>query len=156
MARSAIAQLNKPRPVGTTSPGGSTACLARRPAIGGRGIGRIRLGYTRRALGRLTVAPVRRTRAAYRYCTKRRSGAVTAVFSRRGRVELILSTAPSAAFTRAYPTRRRIASGLFRASPRSSRLLGVRRGRVRFVAVVADNVLLHPRRLVRDLRVAAR
>jgi lysophospholipase L1-like esterase len=157
MARSAIAQLSKPRPGGTTGPGaGSTTCLARRPAIGGRGIGRIRLGYTRRALGRLAVAPVRRTRAAYRYCTKRRSGRVTAVFSKRGRVELVLSTAPSRAFKRAYPNRRRIASGLFRASPRSSRLLGVRGGRVRFAVVAGDRVLRSPRRLVRDLRVATR
>ena len=156
MARSAIAQLKKPRPDGTTSPTGSTACLARRPAVGGRGIGRIRLGVTRRALGRLSVAPVRRTRVAYRYCTKRRSGRVTAVFSKRGRVELILSTAPSAAFQREYPSRRRIASGLFRASPRSSRVLGVRGGRVRFVAVARGNVLRNSRRLLRDLRVAVR
>jgi hypothetical protein len=99
---------------------------------------------------------VRRTRAAYRYCTKRGSGQVTAVFSKRGRVELVLSTAPSAAFQRAYPARRRVASGLFRASPRSSRLLGVRGGRVRFVAVAGDNALRNPRRLVRDLRVAVR
>jgi lysophospholipase L1-like esterase len=156
MARSTIAQLKKPRPAGTGSPAGSSRCLARRPAIGGRGIGRIRLGQTRRALGRLAVTPVRRTRAAYAFCTKRNSGRVSAVFSKRGRVELILSTAPSAAFGRAYPTRRRIASGLFRASPRSSRLLGVRGGRVRFVAVVSSGVLQSPRRLVRDLRVATR
>ena len=156
MARSAIAQLTKPRPGATGSPGGSSSCLARRPAVGGRGIGRIRLGQTRRALERLAVAPVRRTRAAYRYCTKRGAGQVTAVFSKRGRVELILSTAPSGAFQRAYPKRRRIASGLFRASPRSSRLLGVRGGRVGFVAVVSDRVMHSPRRLVRDLRVAAR
>ena len=154
MARSAIAQLKKPRP--RQSPGGSRACLAHRPAVGRRGIGRIRLGATRRALRRLAVAPVRRTRAAYSYCTKRGSGRVTAVFSKRGRVELVLSSAPSAAFQRAYPTRRRIASGLFRASPRSSRLLGVRGGSVRFVAVAGDKVLLSPRRLARDLGVAAR
>ena len=156
MARSAIAQLKKPRPGGTSSPAGSSRCLAHRPAIGGRGIGRIRLGLTRGALGRLPVAPVRRTRAAYRYCTKGGAGLVTAVFSKRGRVEFILSTAPSAAFQRAYPTRQRIASGLFRASPRSSRLLGVRGGRVRFVAVAGDRVLRSPRSLVRDLRIAAR
>ena len=156
MARSTIAQLKKPRPAGTTSPGGSTVCLARRPAVGGRGIGRIRLGATRRALGRLAVAPVRWTRAAYIYCTKRGSGRVAAVFSKRGRVELILSSAPSAAFQRAYPARRRIASGLFRASPRSSRLLGIRGGRVRFVAVVGNGPLRNLRRLVRDLSVAAR
>ena len=50
MARSAIAQLKKPRPGGQTTQGGSSGCLAHRPAVGGRGIGRIRLGYTRRAL----------------------------------------------------------------------------------------------------------
>ena len=155
MARSAIAQLKKPRPGGQTPQGGSSGCLAHRPAVGARGIGRIRLGYTRRALARLAVAPVRRTRAAYSYCTKRGSGRVSAVFSKRGRVELVLSTAPSAAFQRSYPRRRRVASGLFRASPRSSRLLGVRGGRVRFVAVAGPNPLRFPRRLVRDLRVAA-
>ena len=52
MARSAIAQLKKPRPGGQTPQGGSSGCLAHRPAVGGRGIGRIRLGYTRRALAR--------------------------------------------------------------------------------------------------------
>ena len=156
MARSTIAQLKKPRPAGTAPPGVSTPCLAHRPAVGERRIGRIRLGATRRALGRLAVAPVRRTRAAYSYCTKRGPGRVTAVFSKRGRVELILSTAPSTAFQRAYPARRRIASGLFRASPRSSRLLGIRGGRVAFVAVAGEKVLRNPRRLVRDLGVAAR
>jgi hypothetical protein len=49
-----------------------------------------------------------------------------------------------------------MASGLFRASPRSSRLIGMRRGRVRFVAVAGDRVLRNPRRLVRDLRLAVR
>jgi GDSL-like Lipase/Acylhydrolase family len=67
-----------------------------------RGVGRIRLGYTRAALARrVPVAPARRTRDSQRFCTKRGSGSVTAVFSNRsraGRVELILSTAPTAAF----------------------------------------------------------
>jgi hypothetical protein len=105
------------------------------------------------------VAPVRRTRDTHRYCTKRGSGQVTAVFSNRsraGRVELVVSTAPAAAFQRAYPTRRRMASGLFRASPNGRRLLGVRRGRVRFVAVASDRLLRSPRRLARDLRLARR
>jgi lysophospholipase L1-like esterase len=154
MARSAIALLSKPWPAGTTPQGGSASCLARRPAIGSRGVGRIRLGSTRGALARLPVAPARRTRAAHSYCTKRNSGHVTAVFSKRGRVELILSTAPAAAFQRAYPTRRRVAKALFRASPRSRRLLGVSRGRVRFVAVASSSVLRSPRRLLRDLRLA--
>ncbi len=84
---------------------------------------------------------------------------MTAVFSNRsrgGRVELILSTAPAAAFRRAYPNRRRLGPGLFRASPRSRRLLGVSGGRVRFVAVVGDKALRNLRRLARDLRLAVR
>ncbi len=161
MARSAIAQLEKPRPGASNPPeGGPVSCLARRPAIGSRGVGRIRLGLTRGALARrLAPAPVRRTRFAQRYCAKGGSGSVTAVFSKRssaGRVELILSTAPAAAFRRAYPTRRRLAPGLFRASPRSTRVLGVSRGRVRFVAVASKRVLRNERRLLRDLRRARR
>jgi hypothetical protein len=84
---------------------------------------------------------------------------VTAVFSKRsraGRVELIVSSARAAAFGRAYPTRRRMAPGLFRASPHSTRLLGVRHGRVRFVAVASRRALRSPRRLLRDLRLARR
>ena len=160
MARSVLALLSKPRGQGGTPEGGSAGCLARRPAIGSRGVGRIRLGYTRRALARrVPIAPVRRTRDTRRYCTKGGSGRVTAVFSKRGRagrVELILSTAPARAFQRSYPTRRRMAPGLFRASPRSARLLGVSRGRVRFVAVASERALRSPRRLLRDLRVARR
>jgi len=157
MARSAIAQLSKPRPGGgTNTANGSRSCLARRPEVSRLRIGRIRLGYTRRALGRLAVAPTRRKRAVFRYCTKRRSGHVSAVFSKRGRVELVLSTAPAAAFKRDYPSRRRMGSGIFRASSRSSRLLGVRHGRVRFVAVARHRLLRHPRRLARDLRLAIR
>lgn len=161
MARSAITQLSKPRSGASNPPqGGPVSCLARRPAIGSRGVGRIRLGLTRRALARrLAPAPVRRTRFAQRYCTKGGSGSVTAVFSKRssaGRAELILSTAPAAAFRRAYPTRRRLVPGLFRASPRSTRVLGVSRGRVRFVAVASPRVLRNERRLLRDLRLAPR
>ena len=161
MARSAIAQLSKPRPGASNPPqAGPASCLARRPAIGSRGVGRIRLGLTRGALARrVAPAPVRRTRYAQRYCTKGGSGSVTAVFSKRapaGRVELILSTAPAAAFRRAYPTRRRLAPGLFRASPRSTRVLGVSRGRIRFIAVASRRVPRSPQRLRRDLRLARR
>ena len=53
MARSTIAQLNRPRPGAATPQGApATGCLARRPAIGSRGVGRIRLGLTRGALAR--------------------------------------------------------------------------------------------------------
>jgi hypothetical protein len=120
-----IAQLSQPRPGSAPTQGSPASCLARRPAVGSRGIGRIRLGLTRRALERrVAPAPVRRTRDAYRYCTRGGSGSVTAVFSDR--------------------------------SPHSTRLIGVSRGRVRFVAVVRRALLHSPRRLLRDLSRARR
>jgi hypothetical protein len=120
-------------------------CLSRRSPIGPRKIGRIRLGRTRPRLLRLQVKPLRRTRRSYRYCITGRSGRVTAVFSARGRVRLVTTTVRSSSkrFLAAYPRARRIGRGLYRASPRSTRLFGIRRGRVRFIAV-ADRRLLRP------------
>ena len=142
----------------------SGPCLAPRAPIGPRNIGRVRLGYTRsRLLRRLPVAPVRRTRHSQSYCVRGRSGRVAAVFS-RGRVELVATTARGhgnrgvgvrareRAFRRAYPNRRRIGRGLFRASRRSPRLFGVRGGRVRFIAVANRRLLARPRALRRALR----
>jgi hypothetical protein len=141
------------------------SCLSRRLPIGRRNIGRVRVGYTRRRLLRLRVQPVRRTRRSYRYCVKRSKGRVTAVFSRRGRVVLVTTTARShgnrrvrpgrsARSLRAYPRRRAFGRGLFRANPRSRRLIGVRRGRVRFIAVANRRLLRRPRTLRRYLRLA--
>jgi hypothetical protein len=142
-------------------------CLARRSPIGPRNIGRIRLGYTRRRLLRLRVKPVRRTRRSYRYCVKDRTGRVTAIFSsrsRRGRVRLVTTTAlghgnrrvrvrsKAARFRHAYPNRRRIGRGLYRANPKSPRIFGIRRGRVRFIAVASRKLLKNRRVLRRDLR----
>ena len=144
---------------------GSADCLAHRSPIGPRNIGRIRLGYTRPRLLRLAVQPVRRTRRFYRYCVKSDPGQVTAVFSRRGRVVLVATTATahengrvlpgrSARSLRAYPHRRAVGPGLFRASPRSRQLIGIRRGRVRFVAVCGSRLLRKPMTLRRYLRLA--
>jgi hypothetical protein len=117
----------------------------------------------------MPVRPVRRTSRTYRYCVKGRSGTVTAVFSsrsRRGRVNLVTTTAPghgnrnirvrsrSVTFRRAYPRRRALGGGVFRASPRSPRLIGVRRGRVTFIGVVNGSLLRHPQSLRRYLRLA--
>ena len=141
-------------------------CLARRSPIGPRNVGRVRLGYTRRRLQRLPVKPVRKTRRSYRYCVKKSSGRVSGVFSRRGRVVLVATTAhvhgnrrlrPGAsrqALRRAYPRRRAVGRGIYRANAGSRRLIGVRRGRVRFFAV-ADRRLLRSRRtLEHHLRLA--
>jgi hypothetical protein len=149
------------------SSGSAGTCLSRRSAIGPRNIGRIRLGYTRRLLLRIPVAPLRRTRYSFRYCVKGRGGRVGAVFSGRARgarVELVATTArghgnrgvrvrsPARTFARGYPRRQRIATGLYRAGPHSPRLIGLRDGRVRFIAVARLRLVHRPRLLRRDLR----
>jgi hypothetical protein len=149
-------------------PGGSSAgpgrCLARRSPIGPRNIGRVRLGLTRAQSRRLPVRRVRTTRRSYRYCVKGGSGTVTALFSRRGRVALVMTTArghgnrgvrpgsSARALRRAYPRRVRIARGLYRANPHSPRLIGVRRGRVKLFAVATQRQLRHPGALSRLLQ----
>jgi hypothetical protein len=147
----------------------STGCLSRRSSIGPRNIGRIRLGRTRIRLQRLRVQPRRRTRRTFRYCVKRSRGRVVAVFSsrsRRGRARLVTSTAryhrmrrvgsgsTARRLARAFPHRVRIARGLYRARPGSRRLFGIRRGRVRFVAVADRRVIASPKALRRYLRLA--
>ena len=141
-------------------------CLARRSPIGPRNIGRVRLGYSRRRLLGVPVTPTRKTRRSFRYCVKGSSGRVSAVFSRRGRVALVATNArvhgnrgvrPGAsvrALRRAYSRGRAVGRGLYRANPRSPRLIGFRKGRVRFFAV-ADRRLLRSRgALKRHLRLA--
>jgi ABC-2 type transport system ATP-binding protein len=150
----------------TTLPG---RCLSARSPIGPRNIGRVRLGYTRSRLLRIPVRPVRRTSRSYRYCVKGHPGAVTAVFSsrsKRGKVKLVTTTARghgnrnvrvrsrSARFRHAYPRRRKILRGVFRANRRSPRLIGIRRGRVTYIAVVNRPLLRHRKTLRRYLRLA--
>jgi lysophospholipase L1-like esterase len=178
MARSAIAVLSQPRPGSIAAPPsvqstpltGSTACFARRARVGARGVRAIRLGATRRALRRrVGVPPARRTKTAFLYCVKGGAGRVAAVFSsrrRRGRVALVLTTAPGhrsrgvhtgsprAALLRAYPNRRSLGSCFFLASARSQKLFWVSKGRVRFIALVSDRLLRHPRGLTRAFRAA--
>jgi lysophospholipase L1-like esterase len=165
MARSAIAQLGGNPAVVPSGGGGQgvegrrgSQCLARHPTAGARRIGRVRLGLTRGGLSRrLRIAPAKRSRLAWIYCTKHASGRVAAVFSkrsRRARVEMVLSTAPSKAFRRRYPDRRRYGSGLYRTSPHSNRLVYKRGGRTLFVAVMRKSLLRQPKRLGRDFRLA--
>jgi hypothetical protein len=146
--------------------GAARNCLARRSPVGPRNIGRVRLGYTRRRLLRLPVKPARRTRRSYSYCVKKSSGRVGAVFSRRGRVVLVTTTArghgnrrlrPGSslrALRRVYPRRRALGRGLYRANRNSPRLIGSRKGRVRFFAVADRRLLRNRRALRRHLRLA--
>jgi hypothetical protein len=141
-------------------------CLARRSPIGPRNIGRVRIGYTRPRLELLPVKPVRKERRAYRYCVKQSDGRVTAVFSKRGRVALVATTArahgnrgvrpatSARSFRSAYSRRTALGGGLFRANRRSPRLIGVRNGRVRFFAVASRSLLRNERALRRHLRIA--
>jgi hypothetical protein len=136
-------------------PGGG--CLARRSPIGPRNIGRVRLGLSRRRLAPRVPTPVKRTRRSWRWCVKGGNGTVSAAFSAKGRVALVSTTARSHGnrgvrpgvrikrLRRAYPRRRALGRGFYRASPGSPRLIGVRGGKVRFIAVA-------PRSLVRDRR----
>jgi hypothetical protein len=155
------------RAVPLTAFGAARGCLSRRSPIGPRNIGRVRLGRTRRELLRIPVLPTRRTRYTYRWCVKRSSGRVTAVFSsrsRRGRALLLTTTArahgnrllrpgsSAGRLSRAYPNRRRVGPGLYRARRGSPRLIGLRRGRVRFFAVAHRRLLRDPRALRRYLR----
>lgn len=124
----------------------------------------MRLGYTRRQTLRLIrPLPARRGPDAYSWCVKRSRGRVTAAFSSRsarGRALLVIGTAsrdgtravhpgaPLDRVLRRFRTARRLAGGIYRAGPRSQRIFGVRRGRVRFVGV-ADRRLLRNRRTLR-------
>ena len=165
MARSAIAQLGgNPAAVPTGGAGQEvegrrgSQCLAAHPVVGASSVGRVRLGLTRGALARrVRVAPARRSRLAWIWCTRSATGRVAAVFSKRSRkarVEMVLSTAPSKAFRRRYPARQSYGSGLFRTSPHSNRLIYKRKGRVLFVAVMRKSLLRQPKRLGRDFRLA--
>ena len=141
-------------------------CLAHRSPIGPRNIGRVRLGYARRRLLRLPVSAGPAHARAYRYCVRDSSGRVVAVFSPRGRVALVATTAHvhgnrrlrpgsrARAFRRAYSRRRAIRPGVYRVNPRSARLVGIRKGRVRFFAVANRGLLAKPRALARHLRLA--
>jgi N-acetylneuraminic acid mutarotase len=144
--------------------GATGGCLSRRAPIGPRNIGRIRLGLTRGRLLRLPVQPAHRTRHTFHYCVKGGMGAVTAVFGRRGRAQLVTTLArshgnrgvrvgsSSTRFARAYTRRRRIGRGLYRANPRSPRLFGMRRGHIRMIAVASRRLLGDSTALGRALR----
>jgi hypothetical protein len=91
---------------------------------------------------------------------------VAAAFTRKGRVALVATTAPRhgnrrthpgtrlAALLRSYPRARAIGRALLRANPQSPRLLGVRRGRVRYIAVSSGRSIARPRTLSAYLRYA--
>jgi hypothetical protein len=153
-------------------PGGGPSrlpCLAGRARIGRRNIGRVRLGYTRERLLRIPVRTPTQTRRSFRYCVKDSRGYTAAVFSSRSpraRAKLAVTTvrghgnrraqvgSRAAKFRRNYRNRVRVSRGLFRGGPRSPRIFGLRRGRVRYIAVAAPTVARERRALRRYLRLS--
>lgn len=142
------------------------SCLARRSSIGRRNIGRLGVGLTRRRLLRQAPAPRRRSSRSWRWCVKGGRGSVRAAFTPRGKVGLLVSTGPrhgnrgvrpgSAAsrLARVYPRRRALGRGLFVAGARSTRIVGVRGGKVRFTGVASRRLIADPAALRRYLRLA--
>ena len=156
-------------PVGPAG-GSARGCLARRAPIGPANVGRVRLRLTRpRALSAIKPRPVRRGSRVDRWCVKRSSGRVSAVYSSRSaraRARLVKTTARGHRFRgirrgvtvrrlRArFPAARRVTRGIYRARPRSRRIFGTRAGHVRFMGVADRRLLAHRRQLRRYLRLA--
>jgi len=141
MARGAEAYLQMwERAEGIAGP----TCRTGQARFGTRGLGRIRLGLTPDALLRGAGQPQRRTRS-WRYCAGG-GGNVVAVFTPGGRVGLVASsgrghtaggTGPGVRVTHRLRAARRIGGGLL---ARGRFVYGVRKGRVRFVAVAAPSI----------------
>ncbi len=142
-----------------------TSCLARRSPIGARHIGRLGLGVKRARLlaapSLARVTPPAMTTTRFRYCVKSSRGSVTAVFGRETKTELVVATAgtygnrgvrpgvSSKTLRHKYPHRRLAGSGVYRISRTSQRVVGVRKGEVKFVGVVSSRVL-NSKRLLRE------
>ena len=123
---------------------------------------------TRHALLRRVPAPRRRTRRSWRWCVKGGKGMVSAAFTRRGRVAVVSTSAPrhgnrrvrpgarTRVLRRAYRHSRALGHGLVRAGPRSTQLFGVRRARVRYIAVGSRTTIARRKALRTYLRYAGR
>jgi hypothetical protein len=139
------------------------SCLARRSSIGPAWIGRLKLGLTRKQLSsspRLaSVTPPAKTSKRYRYCVKGSKGRVTAVFGKGTRVDLLIATAGSygnrgvhpgvslRTAKRTFRGLRRVSKTVYRLSRTSRRIIGVRKGKVRYVGVASKRTLRSKRLL---------
>ena len=141
--------------------GSGLGCLPRRLAVSARRIGPARLGRNFTAFFRRYRA-VRRGRRVTRFCV--RGGGRFMVGTRRGRIDLVATTARGHRTRRTAPGRRvrrrgirgarRIRPGLFvghRAGP-GRVVYGVRRRRIRFLAAVSRRQTRRPLALARRLR----
>ena len=137
------------------------SCLARRVRVRRRGIGRLRIGHSRARILRRAGLPVRESKRTLRYCVKRsRRARALAVFDRRRRARLVATTGRGhrvrgigrGSLAKRLRARgaRSLGRGVLTGRARRGRVLfGVKRGRVRYVAVV-DRRLLRKRRVLRS------
>ena len=166
--RELVARLGAaPEPGAEPGPVARGRCLARRARVSPRGVAGARLGRRRNAQRRRLGVPARFTRRSDRWCV-RGGGQVRAVYGARAHTRLVLTTArrhrirhppprgrgvgPGSrrqAVLRAFPGARTAGSGRLRIG---KVLFGLRRGRVRFVAVADRRTLRSPRLLRLGLR----
>jgi hypothetical protein len=140
-------------------------CLPAGTRLGKRGVGPLRIDAPLDP----ALPVLRRTPYSARYCVEGSRGDVRTVLSRpgpKGRVVLVASTVPSHALgsvrvgtavrtvARRFPSRIRLGPGLYRTTPESTQLVGVRNGRVGFLAVAARALLRDGARLGRAVRQA--
>ncbi len=118
---------------------------------------------TRKALARKLPAPRRKTKRSWRWCVKGGPGAVSVTFA-KGRVALVGTTAArkrgvssgssTRRLRRSYRHRTAVGRSIVRAGPRSTRIFGIRGGKVRSVAVTRARTIAHPKLLRSYLRAA--
>jgi len=135
---------------------GKKGCLSVGRRIRQQGIGKVRLGMTRKALLRRLPAPRHKKKRAWRWCV-RGGGKVTAAFTKRGRVALVSTTARvplKRARLRAFRHPRSLGHGLVRPFRGSHRLFTVRRGKVRVVSIASSRTTKQRALLRRYLRAA--
>jgi hypothetical protein len=126
----------------------SAACLPARGRVGPRSIGKLRLGQTATAALRVAPIPTRRAKTSWRWCVEGGGGVAAAVAD--GRVALLVVTARGY-----FPQRARgrsLGHGLVRLG--AGRVAGLRRSRVRYVAVTTARTLANGSLLRRRLRQA--
>ena len=136
-----------------------TRCLPRRLRVSGRRIGPARIG-SRMSAFRRRYRVVERSRVALRFCV--RGGGRFLVSSRRGRIDLVATTARGHRTRRTGPARRRgrlpgarrLGRGVFvgRRVGRGRVVYGLGRARVRYLAVASRRQVRHRVALLRRLR----
>ena len=156
-ARDAAGNVGVPADIGGTA---RSNCLSGVIGISPSAIGAVRLGATRRSVRARVGAGRARRHGALDYCVSG-GGRVVVVFSRHGHAELVGVTShvrgarsiqqgsPFSRLRHAYPSLRRVARYLYSSGGSTPILFAVRRGRVRYLAIVDRTILSSLRRNAR-------